>query len=189
MIEDHGSNWQKALVRTLAVSILLAFSGFGYAWLAPWSDDMGILVMEPIAVGFALVLFGGTNFLLLRLLRRRWPQWFLGGWSTASMWTSILMGIALSIHFYPPMKRVLEPTREANDAAERLVQRLRTGASLGPGLEEKSLQSVDWKVAPAPKGFFGWSPRDPWVVRLSFRYQDGSVAEATYRLADSESGV
>jgi hypothetical protein len=176
---------QKGLIGILAISAILALSGFGYAWIAPWSDDMGILLMEPLAVGLALVLFGAATLLLLRVFRRLYPQSFVGGWTAASLGMAVLLGIALSIYLYPPMKRMLEPTQEAMDTAARLAERLKSAPPWDERLSEKSLQSVEWKVAPAPKGFFGWSPRDPWIARFSFRYRDGAVAEATYRLAES----
>lgn len=185
MAENSRGNWQRGLARILATSTLMVLSGFGYAWLAPWSDDMGILIMEPIAIGLAMALFGGVSLLLLRVLRRLWPRWFVGGWVAASLCMAVLLGIALSIYLYPPMKRMLEPTQEARGAAGRLAERLKVAPPWDERLAEKSLQSAQWKVASAPKGFFGWLPRDPWIVRLSFRYRDGVVVEATYRLAKS----
>lgn len=183
MVGCHCGNWQKVPARTLATFAIMALSGFGYAWLAPWSDDVGILLMEPIAVGLAVVLFGAFTFLLLLVLRRLWPRWFVGGWAAVLLCTAVLLGIVLSMYLYPPMKRMLEPTQEARNAAGRLVEHLKTEPPWEEHLADKSLQSVQWKVAPAPKGFFGWSPRDPWIIRLTFHYQDGVVAKATYHMS------
>lgn len=70
----------------------MALSGFVYVWLAPWSDDIGILLMEPVAVGLAMVLFGAVTLLLLLVVRRLWPRWFVGGWAAVSLFTVVLLG-------------------------------------------------------------------------------------------------
>lgn len=176
---------EKMFARTIAALILMVLSGFGHAWLAPWSDDMGILLMEPIAIGLSIVLFGAATLVLLLVLRRLSPRLFVGKRITFLLCMANLIGITLSIYLYPPMERMLEPTQGAGVAAGQLAERLKESPPWGESLADKSLHSVQWNVMKAPKGFFGWSPREPWVIRFLFRYGDGSVAKATYHMAES----
>ena len=178
------SKWVLVAVRATVAVVLCGVFAFGYAWIAPWSDEMGILVMEPIAFGVGLVLLGVFSSSGLWLSRRLLPAWFSGCGMGAVFLLAVPLGIALSIYLYPPMKRYLDTPREVVVAAERLMARLERLPPWGERTANRRVVRSRWDVEKARKGFFGWSLRRPWTVRGTFYLEGDGQVGVRYRLRD-----
>lgn len=145
-------------------------SGLIYAWLAPYSSEFGIFLVEiPLLLLFlaVLTLMVGIAAWALRhrivFPARFWAVLLVGAW----------MGVALAVYLYPPDARQLPPSSQVTAAAETLCQRFLEHPPWHTRIDSSPGTSCESRVTESAKGLFGWTPPYGWSAHLGFRYANG----------------
>lgn len=169
-----------ALISIAAIAATL-FGGFLYAWYAPYSSEIGVLLGEvPLLLSFLVLITLITSITAWATRRTALP---------ARFWMAVLAGawagIALAEYFYPPQVRRLSPPPSIEAASQKLCDRFLQKSPWSAGCGPSVAESCESKAMNAPKGMFGWRAPKRWPAWLRLSYRDGAQALVTMRVEAS----